>query len=169
MKRWSRIQAALALAISMIFSTWPNIATAEARPLASASASAAASKAAFSTLSQVLKDFEADKKNPNKQIGSSFRRIPPSTSNPTQNSYEAGEKYNSWIGIATFVFTNNPSKLVEIHSIAHLHPNEYQTTSTVSFPSAVPSPRYHVVDRKKPLPSDSLTTLLSRASSHVPC
>ncbi|KAM1461987.1 hypothetical protein ACFX1Q_046165 [Malus domestica] len=87
MKRWSRIQAALALAISMIFSTWPNIATAEARPLASASASAAASKAAFSTLSQVLKDFEADKKNPNKQIVSSFRRIPPSTSNPTQNRY----------------------------------------------------------------------------------
>ncbi|CAN6701359.1 unnamed protein product [Malus baccata var. baccata] len=83
MKRWSRIQAALALAIAMIFSTWPNTATAEARPLASA----AASKAAFSTLSQVLKDFEADKKNPNKQIGSSFRRIPPSTSNPTQNRY----------------------------------------------------------------------------------
>ncbi|KAB2613150.1 hypothetical protein D8674_035466 [Pyrus ussuriensis x Pyrus communis] len=85
MKRWSRILAALALAISMIFSTWPNIATAEARPLASASA--AASKAAFSTLSQVLKDLEAGKKNPNKQIGSSFRRIPPSTSNPTQNRY----------------------------------------------------------------------------------
>lgn len=84
-------------------------------------------------------------------------------------SYEAGEKYNSWIGIATFVFINNPSKLEEIHSNAQVHPNQYQTTSIVSFSSTVPSPRYHVVDRKKPLPSDSLTSLLSRASSHVPC
>ncbi|KAB2611033.1 hypothetical protein D8674_019065 [Pyrus ussuriensis x Pyrus communis] len=83
MKSWSRILAALALAISLVFSTWPNVATAEARPLASASA--AASEADFSTSSQGLKYLEADKKNPNKQIRSSFRRIPPSTPNPTQN------------------------------------------------------------------------------------
>ncbi|KAM1714020.1 hypothetical protein TB1_023980 [Malus domestica] len=92
MKSWSRILAALALAISMVFSTWPNVATAEARPLASDSA--AASEADFSTSSQGLKDLEADKKkNPNKQIGSSFRRIPPSTPNPTQNKTSRNQEH----------------------------------------------------------------------------
>ncbi|KAM0956344.1 hypothetical protein COP2_025244 [Malus domestica] len=92
MKSWSRILAALVLAISMVFSTWPNVATAEARPLASASA--AASEADFSTSSQGLKDLEADKKkNPNKQIGSSFRRIPPSTPNPTQNKTSRNQEH----------------------------------------------------------------------------
>ncbi|PQQ09256.1 uncharacterized protein Pyn_34796 [Prunus yedoensis var. nudiflora] len=63
MKTWSRVLAALALALSMVLSTWPDIAAAQAR----------------------LEDLEAKKKNPYKQVGSSFRRIPPSTSNPTQN------------------------------------------------------------------------------------
>ncbi|CAL8130830.1 unnamed protein product [Prunus armeniaca] len=82
MKTWSRVLAALALALSMVLSTWPDIATAQARPLTSASAS---KKAASASSSQGLEDLEAKKKNPYKQVGSSFRRIPPSTSNPTQN------------------------------------------------------------------------------------
>ncbi|ONI15212.1 hypothetical protein PRUPE_3G030800 [Prunus persica] len=84
MKTWSRVLAALALALSMVLSTWPDIATAQARPLTSASASAS-KKAASASSSQGLEDLEAKKKNPYMQVGSSFRRIPPSTSNPTQN------------------------------------------------------------------------------------
>ncbi|KAJ6963218.1 hypothetical protein NC652_001749 [Populus alba x Populus x berolinensis] len=64
MKAYSVALAALALLLSLLLSAWLNKAQAEGRPLAPPSSTS---------------------KNPFKKVGSSFRRIPPSTSNPIQN------------------------------------------------------------------------------------
>ncbi|KAK9283999.1 hypothetical protein L1049_012258 [Liquidambar formosana] len=45
--------------------------------------------------SQAHRDLQADKKSTSKQVDSSFRQIPPSTSNPTQNKSMA-ERSTKW-------------------------------------------------------------------------
>ena len=82
MKAWSRVLAAIALSISLILSSLPCGSRAVARPIAKGQSSSA-SKTASS--SQAAGDLKASRKTPYKQLGSCFRRIPPSTSNPTQN------------------------------------------------------------------------------------
>ncbi|KAJ0075863.1 hypothetical protein Patl1_33865 [Pistacia atlantica] len=77
MKPYSIAMAFVLLLLSLILSTWLSRAQAEGRPVAKVSTMA--------TSSQALKDLQADKKHPFKKVDSSFRRIPPSTSNPTQN------------------------------------------------------------------------------------
>ncbi|XVF74221.1 hypothetical protein PTKIN_Ptkin13bG0093100 [Pterospermum kingtungense] len=67
----------LAVLLSVLLSTWVNSkAHAEARPIRQAQSSSS---------SQALGDLQADKKIPQKKVDSSFRRVPPSTSNPIQN------------------------------------------------------------------------------------
>jgi hypothetical protein len=78
MKIWSRALAALIVALSLILSSWPNGYQANARPLTQASSFSVSSPQAF-------KDLQRESKKPYKQLDSSFRKIPPSTSNPTQN------------------------------------------------------------------------------------
>ncbi|XP_025015653.2 uncharacterized protein LOC112536939 [Ricinus communis] len=73
MKAYATALAVLALLLSVILSGWINRAQAEARP-----------DPRPPSLSN-FQGFQVDKKNPFKQVDSSFRRIPPSTSNPTQN------------------------------------------------------------------------------------
>ncbi|PON78275.1 Transmembrane protein [Trema orientale] len=83
MKAWSRFLAALALSVSLILSSWSCGSRAEARSITKGHLSSA-SKTASS--SQAVKDLQTkSKETPYKQVGSCFRRIPPSTSNPTQN------------------------------------------------------------------------------------
>ncbi|KAF9685367.1 hypothetical protein SADUNF_Sadunf03G0047200 [Salix dunnii] len=81
MKSHCRAMAALALILSLLFSAWLNKVQAEDRSLAPPSTTSMSSKA---STSQASKDLQANKR-PFKTIGSSFRRIPPSNSNPTQN------------------------------------------------------------------------------------
>ncbi|KAI5594275.1 hypothetical protein Peur_020730 [Populus x canadensis] len=81
MKSYSRALAALALLLSLLLSAWLNKAQAEGRSLAPPSTTSVSSKA---STSQAFRDLQANK-NPFKKIGSSFRRIPPSNSNPRQN------------------------------------------------------------------------------------
>ncbi|KAJ4834583.1 hypothetical protein Tsubulata_040729, partial [Turnera subulata] len=82
MKAYSMALAVLALLLSLVLSAWINRAQAEGRPVKS--------PASFktSTSQHATMDLRADKKNPFKKVESSFRRIPPSTSNPTQNKEE---------------------------------------------------------------------------------
>ncbi|KAJ6947095.1 hypothetical protein NC651_001708 [Populus alba x Populus x berolinensis] len=82
MKAYSVALAALALLLSLLLSAWLNKAQAEGRPLAPPSSISVSSKA---STSQTFRGSQVDKKNPFKKVGSSFRRIPPSTSNPIQN------------------------------------------------------------------------------------
>ncbi|KAL5822256.1 hypothetical protein ACOSQ3_020162 [Xanthoceras sorbifolium] len=83
MKAYSIALAVLVLLLSLILSTWLNRAQAEGRPVPQQVRSSSLSSMASS--SQAFKDLQADKKHPFKKVDSSFRRIPPSTSNPTQN------------------------------------------------------------------------------------
>uniref|UniRef100_A0A7N2LL60 Uncharacterized protein n=1 Tax=Quercus lobata TaxID=97700 RepID=A0A7N2LL60_QUELO len=78
MKAWSRALAALTMALSLILSFLPNGYQANARPLTQPPSFSVSS-------SQALKDLQGKRKIPDKQLDSSFRKIPPSTSNPTQN------------------------------------------------------------------------------------
>ncbi|XP_062155528.1 uncharacterized protein LOC133863555 [Alnus glutinosa] len=80
MKAWCRALAAITVALSLISLFWPNGAQAHARPFPHAPPFSESS-------SQALKDLQADRKNPDKQLDSCFRRIPPSTSNPIQNKF----------------------------------------------------------------------------------
>ncbi|KAG8643171.1 hypothetical protein MANES_11G012400v8 [Manihot esculenta] len=84
MKRYSTILAALALLLTIFLSGWPNKAQAEGRPIPQASSSSTSTSFMAST-SQAFRDIPVAEKNPFKQVDSSFRKIPPSTSNPTQN------------------------------------------------------------------------------------
>lgn len=84
MKGWSRVLAALALSLSLLLSSLPYGGPAAARPLAK-TLSSSASRSSTASSSQAIKDLQADKKNSYKQVDSCFRKIPPSTSNPTQN------------------------------------------------------------------------------------
>ncbi|KAH7546990.1 hypothetical protein FEM48_Zijuj01G0259600 [Ziziphus jujuba var. spinosa] len=84
MKGWSRVLAALAISLSLLLSSLPYGGRATARPLAKMLSSSASRSSAASS-SKSFKDLQADRKNPYKQVDSCFRRIPPSTSNPTQN------------------------------------------------------------------------------------
>ncbi|KAJ6706184.1 hypothetical protein OIU79_010770 [Salix purpurea] len=84
MKSHCRALAALVLILSLLFSAWLNKAQAEDRSMAPPSTPSVSSKA---STSQASKDLQANK-NPFKKIGSSFRRIPPSNSNPTQNKFK---------------------------------------------------------------------------------
>ncbi|XVF25300.1 hypothetical protein REPUB_Repub13aG0201500 [Reevesia pubescens] len=84
MKAFTLALTVLSLLLSLLLSTWANTAQAEARPIRQAHSSAMSSKGKGSS-SQALGDLQADKKNPEKQVNSSFQRIPPSNSNPIQN------------------------------------------------------------------------------------
>ncbi|XVE51776.1 hypothetical protein DITRI_Ditri02bG0068300 [Diplodiscus trichospermus] len=72
----------LTLLLSVLLPTWVNKAQAEARQIRQAHSSSVSSKGSSS---QALGDLQGEEKNPQKQVDSSFRRIPPSTSNPIQN------------------------------------------------------------------------------------
>ncbi|KAJ9179479.1 hypothetical protein P3X46_011263 [Hevea brasiliensis] len=80
MKAYSTALAALALLLSIFLSGWLNQAQAEGLPVPQASSTSASSMASTS------QTFPVAEKNPFKQVDSSFRKIPPSTSNPTQNN-----------------------------------------------------------------------------------
>lgn len=82
MKAWSRFLAALALTISLILSSLSCESRAEARAISKGHSSPPSKTA---SASQAVKDLQTKKKTPYKQVGSCFRRIPPSASNPTQN------------------------------------------------------------------------------------
>ncbi|XAR49827.1 hypothetical protein NMG60_11003980 [Bertholletia excelsa] len=77
MKSFSRSVAALAVAIILILLSWSTQAQASRLLLMKAHSSSGAS--------QSHKELRVDSKNPYKRLGSSFRTIPPSRSNPTQN------------------------------------------------------------------------------------
>ncbi|KAJ4827601.1 hypothetical protein Tsubulata_026407 [Turnera subulata] len=83
MKAYSMALAVLALLLSLVLSAWINRAQAEGRPVKSPASFSVSDKT--STSQHATKDLRVDKKNPFKKAESSFRRIPPSTSNPTQN------------------------------------------------------------------------------------
>nr|KYP72024.1 hypothetical protein KK1_011311 [Cajanus cajan] len=83
MKSWSILALpALALTISLLLLTWSTRAKAELFPSIQVH-SWPLSKTSSSRHRQV--DLRAHRKNLSKRVESSFRRIPPSKSNPTQN------------------------------------------------------------------------------------
>ncbi|KAJ4717703.1 Transmembrane protein [Melia azedarach] len=82
MKAYSIALAALVLMLSLILSTWLNKAQAEGRPMASSS-----SVSAMAPSSQAFENLHRDEKHPFEKVNSSFRRIPPSISNPIQNKF----------------------------------------------------------------------------------
>ncbi|XWS19992.1 hypothetical protein CRYUN_Cryun31cG0063400 [Craigia yunnanensis] len=82
MKAYTLAFTVLTLLFSVLLSTSANKAQAQARPIRQGHSSSVSSKGSSS---QALGDLQADKKNLQKQVDSSFRRIPPSTSNPIQN------------------------------------------------------------------------------------
>ncbi|XWS16100.1 hypothetical protein CRYUN_Cryun34aG0056600 [Craigia yunnanensis] len=82
MKAYTLAPTVLTLLLSVLLSTWVNKAQVEARPIRQGHSSSVSSNGSSS---QALGDLQAEKKNPQKQVDSSFRRIPPSTSNPIQN------------------------------------------------------------------------------------
>ncbi|KAK7338198.1 hypothetical protein VNO77_18800 [Canavalia gladiata] len=84
MKCWSIALATLALALSLLLSTCSTRAKAAVFPSIEAH-SWPLSKTSSSRHS--LADLRAHRKNLSKQVDSSFRRIPPSKSNPTQNKF----------------------------------------------------------------------------------
>ncbi|XVF86994.1 hypothetical protein PTKIN_Ptkin18bG0085000 [Pterospermum kingtungense] len=87
MKAYTLALTVLMLLLSVLLSsTWGNKAQAEARPVRhghghSSSVSRKGSSGSF----QALGDLQTERKMPQKQVDSSFRRIPPSTANPIQN------------------------------------------------------------------------------------
>ncbi|KAJ9190476.1 hypothetical protein P3X46_001674 [Hevea brasiliensis] len=83
MKAYSTALTALALLLLISLSGWLNRSQAEGRPLSQAPSSSSASSMA--STSQAFRDLPVAENNPFKKLDSSFRRIPPSTSNPTQN------------------------------------------------------------------------------------
>ncbi|XVE88550.1 hypothetical protein DITRI_Ditri19aG0078000 [Diplodiscus trichospermus] len=80
MKAYTLTLTVLTLLLSVLLSDWVN--KAEARPIRLAHSSSVSSKGSSS---QALGDLQAGDKNPQKQVHSSVRRVPPSTSNPIQN------------------------------------------------------------------------------------
>ncbi|GMI93643.1 hypothetical protein HRI_003033600 [Hibiscus trionum] len=85
MKVNTQALAALTLLLLLLLPTpLSNIAQAEARSIRHGHTSSVSRKAKGSA-SQVPGDVQADKRNPQKLVDSSFRRIPPSTSNPIGN------------------------------------------------------------------------------------
>ncbi|KAK3025127.1 hypothetical protein RJ639_043909 [Escallonia herrerae] len=82
-----RTLAALLLAVLMILHSWPKRAEATTRLLLQIKPQSSLASSEASS-SQTLRDVQADKKDPMKQVDSSFRKIPPSRSNPTQNKCE---------------------------------------------------------------------------------
>ncbi|KAK8608279.1 hypothetical protein V6N13_023706 [Hibiscus sabdariffa] len=76
----------LLLLLLLLSTTLSNIAQVEARSIRHDRASSASRKAEGSS-SQVHVDLGADKRNPKELVDSSFRRIPPSTSNPIGNKF----------------------------------------------------------------------------------
>ncbi|OMO66009.1 hypothetical protein COLO4_30872 [Corchorus olitorius] len=84
MKAYTLALTVLTLLLSVLLSTWANKAQADARPIRQAHSSSVPSSKGSSS-SQTLRDLQADKKNPQTQVDSSFRRIPPSNANPIQN------------------------------------------------------------------------------------
>ncbi|XP_022715374.1 uncharacterized protein LOC111274752 [Durio zibethinus] len=72
----------LTLLLSVLLSTSVDKAQAEARSIPQAHSSSVPTKGSSS---QALGDLQANKKIPQKQVDTSVRRIPPSTSNPIQN------------------------------------------------------------------------------------
>ncbi|KAK6284236.1 hypothetical protein POUND7_003188 [Theobroma cacao] len=82
MKAYTLALTFLTLLLSLLLSSWANTAQAEARPIRHPQSSSVSGKASSS---QALGDLQADKIIPRTQVDSSFRRIPPSNSNPIQN------------------------------------------------------------------------------------
>ncbi|KAL5156299.1 hypothetical protein HKD37_19G055189 [Glycine soja] len=82
MKSWSIALTTLALTLSLLSLTWSTRAKAEVLPSIQVD-SWPSSKTSSSR--HALIDLHAHRKNLSKQVDSSFRRIPPSKSNPTQN------------------------------------------------------------------------------------
>ncbi|KAL9314972.1 hypothetical protein ACSQ67_020424 [Phaseolus vulgaris] len=76
MKSWFPALAAFALTLSLLLLTWSTRATAEVFPTIQVHSWPS---------SQTSSSLHAHRKNLSKQLDSSFRRIPPSKSNPTQN------------------------------------------------------------------------------------
>ncbi|KAI4355355.1 hypothetical protein L6164_004136 [Bauhinia variegata] len=81
MKAWFKALVVLALTLSLLLSTWCTRAEAVARPYTEGQSFPSGEISS----SQAPKDLQAHRKNPSKQVASCFRRIPPSSSNPTQN------------------------------------------------------------------------------------
>ena len=82
MKAWFIALTALVLALSMLSSTWSTSVKAKVQP-STEMYSLGLSKSSSSH--QAIRDLQAQRKNPSKQVESCFRAIPPSKSNPTQN------------------------------------------------------------------------------------
>ncbi|KAK8664469.1 hypothetical protein V6N13_084258 [Hibiscus sabdariffa] len=86
MKVNTRALAVLTLLLLLLVSKpLSNIAQAEARSILHNHASSVSKKAKGSPSPRVPGDLQADKRNPQKLVESSFRRIPPSTANPIGN------------------------------------------------------------------------------------
>ncbi|XP_052183727.1 uncharacterized protein LOC127795842 [Diospyros lotus] len=85
MKSCSRSVAAFALALVLILLSWPNGAETARLLLKKAQTSAMVS-------SQALKDLQEGRRDPFRKVESSFRRIPPSRSNPKQNKSKPQDK-----------------------------------------------------------------------------
>lgn len=81
MRNYCRVMFTLLFAFSLFLSFLPNRAQARGFP----PLTQVPSSSSNSSSSQIVKDLQADKKSPLKHVNSSFRKIPPSTSNPIQN------------------------------------------------------------------------------------
>ncbi|MED6204749.1 hypothetical protein PIB30_011721 [Stylosanthes scabra] len=84
MKGWSLPLAALALVLSLLLSVSSRV---KAEALPSRQVRSLSIRKASSSSLQAPRDLFTHQKNPSKQLDSSFRRIPPSKSNPTQNKF----------------------------------------------------------------------------------
>lgn len=82
-KAYTLALTVLAVLLSLLLST-SCLSKAQAEGRSIPHPSSVSSKVS-SKSSQVLGDLQAEKKHPQKQVDSSFRRVPPSTSNPIQN------------------------------------------------------------------------------------
>ncbi|KAL9460664.1 hypothetical protein AB3S75_003796 [Citrus x aurantiifolia] len=80
MKAYSTALAVAVFLLSLVLSTLLSKAQAEARPQAQV-------QSAMASTSQAIKDLHGDKKHPFKHVDSSFRKIPRSGPNPTQNKF----------------------------------------------------------------------------------
>ncbi|QCE13393.1 hypothetical protein DEO72_LG11g386 [Vigna unguiculata] len=78
MKNWSPALGALALTLSLLLLTWSTRARAEVFPTVRVHSWPSSKTSSYR---------QVHRKNLSKQFASSFRRIPPSKSNPTQNKF----------------------------------------------------------------------------------
>ncbi|KAF3451948.1 hypothetical protein FNV43_RR08044 [Rhamnella rubrinervis] len=79
MKAWSRLLAALALSLSLLLSSLPYGGRAAVRPLpknhSSSSSSSATRSISTAPSSKAIKDLQANRKNPHKEVQSSIRLL----------------------------------------------------------------------------------------------